>query len=453
MATVARSRLSLLLSPLRVDRTQCRCFGTTPPTASVLDKVQRMFSQVRQERLAANNSGSQRSSKKADKPREANSATPTEQEQPAKPRKQTQRPNPKNALVSSAAQTPRQKIYQEHRTADASVWMPKVYKDFEQPMDAELAKVVIFGTANAGKSTILNGLTGVDVSIVSSRPQTTRTRIVACATEGHKQLVFLDTPGVVSKQALRRVARSVVTTPWQTLVEADLLVLLLDAFKVTKKTAEVEKFMFAQLAKNCSVPAVLVVNKVDLIDKDCTKLADKVNEYMKEYPHIVDGPVYMSALDNVDELKALLLEKTKPANWMFPRNVATDMSDMMRVEECIRAEWFGRMRGHLPYIVKQRNVGWETMQVPVEQREYVVDESSADRRLVERTSSFMRKELAIDQELVVTSGSVAKILLGTQGEMIKDIRHAASVKISKALGIPVRLHLQVVVEKDTRSQK
>ncbi|KAJ2400844.1 hypothetical protein GGI23_001775 [Coemansia sp. RSA 2559] len=441
LTTLARLRL---LSLLRAHRKQCRSFGATAPTASVLDKVQKIFNQVRQDRLVTSGD--------AKKP---TAAMPTKMKNDSSAAHQRPKEKTPKRQASSAAQSLREAMYPEHKPADASAWMPKVYKDFEQPADAELCKVVIFGTANAGKSTILNRLTGADVSIVSARPQTTRTRIAACATEGHKQLVFLDTPGVVSKQALRRVSRTVVTTPWQTLVEADIIVLLIDAFKLTEKTDEVEKFLFAQLAKSCSVPAVLVVNKIDLIE-DRAKLVDKVNEYAKVYPHIVAGPLFVSALGNVnvDELKRLLLARTRPAKWMFPRHVSTDMSDMTRVEECIRAEWFALMHGHLPYAVKQRNVGWEVVKAPVEHREYVTTKSAAGEQIfVENATTRMRKELVIDQELVVPSGSIAKILLGTQGEAIKEIRRAALANITKALGIPVRLHLQVVVEKDTRSQK
>ncbi|KAJ2557983.1 hypothetical protein EV175_001025 [Coemansia sp. RSA 1933] len=448
MRTVACLRI---LSPLRVDRIQYRCFGTTTAAASVLAKLQLMFNQVQQERLAEIES-----SMSTDLPVQTTGddpALPKPEENAQAPNRETASPSPSPPV--SAAQLLREQLNQERKQATPAAWLPKVYKDFEQPQDPELCKAVIFGTANAGKSTLLNRLTGVDVSIVSSRPQTTRTRIAASTTEGNKQLVFLDTPGVVSKKALRRVARTVVTTSWQTLTEADVIVLVIDAYKLTEKTDEVEKFIFGQLAKNCSVPAILIVNKADLAE-DREKLAAKVDSYAKEYPHIVAGPLYVSALNgsNVDELKALLFERTRPANWMFPRNIATDMSDMMRVEECIRAEWFALMTGHLPYTVRQRNVGWEVVNAPVEQREYYSEQAAeGGSRLVERAITSKRKVLAIDQELVVTTGSVAKILLGTNGNAVKKMSGSAASKISLALGIPVRLHLQVVVEKDTRKHK
>ncbi|KAJ2797362.1 hypothetical protein H4S07_005966, partial [Coemansia furcata] len=107
-------------------------------------------------------------------------------------------------------------IVDDHQPAGPEVRMPKVFGTIEQPVDAEVAKFVVIGAANSGKSTLVNRLTGAHVSVVSERPQTTRSRIMAAATVGSRQLVFLDTPGIVNRNALRRVSRTVVTSPWLT---------------------------------------------------------------------------------------------------------------------------------------------------------------------------------------------------------------------------------------------
>ncbi|KAJ2889705.1 hypothetical protein GGI21_006463, partial [Coemansia aciculifera] len=217
--------------------------------------------------------------------------------------------------------------------------MPKVFGEIEQPENAEVAKFVVIGAANSGKSTLVNRLTGAQVSIVSERPQTTRARIMAATTVGHKQLVFLDTPGIVNRNALRRVSRGVVTSPWLTLAEADVVILMLDAFKLTEKSDVVERYLFAQLEKNSTTPAILVINKLDLVQNQ-DKLAEKIREYAAKYPYVVEGPLFISALGNtnVDELKSLLLARTKPGKWVVPAHVSNDMSDLLRVEELIRAE-------------------------------------------------------------------------------------------------------------------
>ncbi|KAJ1821660.1 hypothetical protein LPJ60_002478 [Coemansia sp. RSA 2675] len=366
------------------------------------------------------------------------------------------------ARAPSSQRNTRQKvpeglIVEDHQPAGPEVWMPKVFGTIEQPTDAEVAKFVIIGAANSGKSTLVNRLTGAQVSVVSERPQTTRMRIMAAATVGSKQLVFLDTPGIVSRNALRRVSRTVVTSPWLTLAEADFAILMLDAYKLTQKSDAVERYLFAQLAKNSSIPAILVVNKIDLV-VDQEKLAEKIKEYMAKYPHIVDGPLFLSALGNtnVDELKTLMLTKTKPGNWAVPADVSNDMSDMLRVEELIRVQWFTQLTGYLPYVVRQRNVGWEEASVPLPPMTVYTDATGEDGStavLQSHVQTRSAKELIIKQELIVTSAGEAKILLGKSGAKIKDIGRDAANNIAKALGIPTRLHLQVLVEPDSRSRK
>ncbi|KAJ2747362.1 hypothetical protein GGI20_000613 [Coemansia sp. BCRC 34301] len=365
------------------------------------------------------------------------------------------------ARISSSQRKPREKVptgmvVGDYQPAGPAVSMPKVFGDFVQPADAEVAKFVVIGAANSGKSTLVNRLTGAQVSIVSERPQTTRARIMAAATVGQKQLVFLDTPGIVNRSALRRVSRGVVTSPWLTLAEADVAILMLDAYKLTEKTDAVEKYLFAQLERNSTIPAILVVNKIDQVENQ-ERLGEKIREYAAKYSHIVEGPLFISALGNtnVDELKSLLLSKTRPGSWLVPAHVSNDMSDLLRVEELIRAEWFSRLTGYLPYVVQQRNVGWEEVLVPQPPRTVytATDAKDADAVLQARVEIRSTRELVIKQELVVSLPGEAKILLGKDGSKIKDISRDAANSISKALGTPTRLHLQVLIEKDSRSRK
>ncbi|KAJ1836331.1 hypothetical protein LPJ63_000354 [Coemansia sp. RSA 2711] len=317
---------------------------------------------------------------------------------------------------------------QEYWAADAMLGMPKVFGRFEQPADAAVAKIALIGAANAGKSTLVNRLTGAEVSIVSRRPQTTRTRIMASSTVGSRQLVFLDTPGVVSRAGLRRIARGVITAPWLTLAEADCAVLLLDAFKLTERQDVVEDGLFRHLARTKSVPAFLVFNKIDLVT-DHDKLRAKAAEYRQRYRQIIGEPLFISALGNVgvDALKALLLEQARPGAWAVPAHATNDMSDLMRVEELIRAEWFERMASYLPYAIRQRNVCWEEASAPP-------------------AAPKDRPVLVIKQQLIVATSGQAKILIGSDGEHIKAISSNAARKIAEALGRLVRLHIQVVVD-------
>src|SRR5690242_4071685 len=133
--------------------------------------------------------------------------------------------------------------------------------EFGGRVDARCAFVALIGAPNAGKSTLINALVGAKVSIVSRKVQTTRALIRGIAIEGAAQLVFMDTPGIFAPR--RRLDRAMVTTAWSGAGDADIVTLLIDAKKGIDEEAE------AILAKlgDLTPPKVLVLNKVDLVDK------------------------------------------------------------------------------------------------------------------------------------------------------------------------------------------
>ncbi|KAJ2618093.1 hypothetical protein H4S08_000017 [Coemansia sp. RSA 1365] len=466
-----------------------RAMHASAPRDTILSQIQHALTQARPKRASPSERIKQATADVADQQRGSPEIN-NRQESQTKKQMQGQGANQAEQVL----------LPQEDCAAGAMLRMPKTFGQIEQPEDAEVAKIVLVGAANAGKSTLINRLVGDDVTIVSARPQTTRTRIMASLTMGRRQLLFLDTPGIVSRKALRRVERGVVTSPWRTLSEADCAVLLLDAYKLTQKTDEVEKYLFAELPKTTNIPALLVVNKIDQVE-DQPKLLETVRKYQAMYKGIVGEPMYISALGNVgvDELRLQLLASTRPGNWEFPANVKSDLSDLTRVEDLIRAEWFARLTGYMPYVVRQRNVGWKYVAAPVakpieslvpetgaagfegkvveieygaakaetepkadaETKAELVTESSAkvgseiDKKqdIPLRSKRPRRPMLDIKQELLVSSGGEAKILLGAKGALLKEIALAANRTISKALGCRVRLHLQVVVVEDRRTRK
>ncbi|KAJ2799731.1 hypothetical protein H4R21_003447 [Coemansia helicoidea] len=398
-----------------------RLVHCTAAAAGVLGRIRRVLEQARPDSEPAPAAGSAPSASRETK----KERTPAQQQARAQARTRAQ----------AQTQAVRARIQEECRPADPILAMPKSFGAFEQPGDAQVARVVLLGTANVGKSTLVNQLVGSSVTIVSPRPQTTRSRIMAVATTGNKQLVFLDTPGVVSRQALRRVSRSVVTAPWATLPEADCAVLLLDGYRIASKTCEAEDYLFRHLAHigDAVPPLLLAVNKIDLVE-DRARVLDKAREYQARCAAIVDEPLLISARDNigVDDLRARLLARTRPGRWALPADATSDMSDLTRVEELIRAEWFARLSGFRPYMVRQRNVGWEE---------------------TTRGTAGPQAALVVKQELVVSSDDEAVALVGTDGNIVRDMAQSASRAIAAALGRPARVHLQVVVEKSTRRRK
>ena len=154
--------------------------------------------------------------------------------------------------------------------------------------------IAIVGRPNVGKSTILNSILGEKVAIVSNKPQTTRNRIIGIHTKGESQFVFLDTPGIHSPK--NRLGDYMVKAANTTMQDADAVVLVVEA---GKKMSAVEENVIKYL-KMADVPAVLAVNKVDLVDANV--IADTIIEYSNEHEFDAVVPVCAKNGSKVDEL-------------------------------------------------------------------------------------------------------------------------------------------------------
>ncbi|KAK9765261.1 hypothetical protein K7432_006537 [Basidiobolus ranarum] len=299
------------------------------------------------------------------------------------------------------------------------VKLPQVYENIEQPPNPHLLRVAIIGAANAGKSTMVNQLVGDEISIVSERPQTTRERILGVMTEENTQIVFLDTPGVIPNKNRLRLVREIVSAPWHTINEAEHLLILIDGPEAVKRFSVAETYLFERL-KDINVPATLVLNKMDLVeDKDMVTLLTE--HYQKQYGNIM-RTIYTSALHNVgvSDVKEWLMTLAKPNNWVYPKQQKGEMSDLKRVEELIRAEFFSRLHSYLPYTIRQENTGW---------------------------TNIPSGALRIDQNIIVDKPSQEKIIVGAQGKIIKEVTAAATGRIARVLKRPVHLYLKVKTKK------
>src|SRR5438270_6926626 len=160
--------------------------------------------------------------------------------------------------------------------------------------------IALIGAPNAGKSTLTNALVGSKVTIVSRKVQTTRALVRGIAMAGEAQLVLIDTPGIFSPR--RRLDRAMVTTAWGSAHDADIVVLLIDA----KKGIDEEAEAILEKLSEVSQPKVLVLNKVDLVDKPALlSLVQAINIRSK-----FDATFMVSALtgDGIEALKAWLAE-------------------------------------------------------------------------------------------------------------------------------------------------
>ena len=270
--------------------------------------------------------------------------------------------------------------------------------------------VALIGAPNAGKSTLINALVGTKVSIVTPKVQTTRTLIRGIAIEGAAQLIFVDTPGIFSPR--RRLDRAMVGTAWGSTQDADLVALLVDA---KKGLTEDEDAILRTLA-DIRPSKVLVLNKVDLIDKRALLvLTQKLNERAT-----FAATFMVSALsgDGVGDLKTWFAGHVPPGPWLYPEDQISDAPLRQLAAEITREKLYLRLHQELPYQSTVETDVWKEL----------------------RDGS-----VRIEQTIYVERESQRKIVLGKAGQAIKAIGAAARADIAEAVEHPVHLFLHVKV--------
>jgi GTPase len=270
--------------------------------------------------------------------------------------------------------------------------------------------VALIGAPNVGKSTLVNGLVGSKVSIVTPKVQTTRALIRGIALSGAAQLIFVDTPGIFAPR--RRLDRAMVGTAWGSTRDADIVALLIDA---RKGAADDDDAVLGRLAEIRAVK-VLVLNKVDLVAKPTLlALAQKLNERAS-----FAATFMISALsgDGVADLKGWFAAHVPPGPWLYPADQISDAPLRQLAAEITREKLYLRLHQELPYQSTVETEVWKEL----------------------RDGS-----VRIEQTIYVERESQRKIVLGKAGATIKAIGAAARADIAAAIDAPVHLFLFVKV--------
>jgi len=271
--------------------------------------------------------------------------------------------------------------------------------------------VAVVGAPNAGKSTIVNALVGQKVAIVSPKAQTTRTRLMGVAMDGETQIVLIDTPGIFAPT--RRLDRAMVAAAWNSLDQAEAILVMIDAAAKLGERAE----RVLQGIEGRPEKKFLVLNKVDLTRKDkLLTTATTLNERVK-----FDETFFVSAStgDGVPELKTTLAKLMPEGPWHFPEDEVSDAPERMLAAEITREQLFRQLHEELPY------------QSTVETEKFTTrKDGSAE----------------IHQQILVARDNQRAIILGHKGERIKDIGSKARAELAELLGRPVHLFLHVKVK-------
>lgn len=281
--------------------------------------------------------------------------------------------------------------------------------------------VAIIGRSNVGKSTLLNRLLGEKIAIVSDKPQTTRTRILGVAHVPGAQIAFLDTPGLHKPEHLLN--RRMVRTTVETLEEADLLYMLMDATAMPGPgDLAAIKHMKEALAKRPR-PVILVVTKIDLVNKQ--KLLPVLESYAKLYPWTEVVPVSAQTDDNIDRLLSLTVPFLEEGEGAYGDDVVTDQTMRTLAAEMIREKVLQATEQEVPY------------SVAVEIEEFVEEGRLAR----------IRATILVERE------TQKGILIGKHGERLKSISAQARQDMEKLFGMKVFLEVWVKVKEAWREDE
>ena len=268
--------------------------------------------------------------------------------------------------------------------------------------------IALIGAPNAGKSTLLNQLTGAKISIVTPKAQTTRARVLGILLRGEAQIIFVDTPGIFAPK--RRLDRAMVAAAWDGAGEADYVLLLVDAKAgLTDAVREIVK-----QAAGGGRKIALVLNKIDLIDRQ------KLLPLTQDLAALADfEQVFMISANKGDGIGVLLdfcTAKLPESPFLYPEDDLTDLPDRLLAAEIVREQIFLQTRDEVPY------------GATVETESFKVQGA----------------KIRIDAVIYVARPGHKAILIGAKGARIREIGMRARLELGKLLEKRVELFLRVV---------
>ena len=276
--------------------------------------------------------------------------------------------------------------------------------------------VNIVGSPNVGKSTLMNQLVGERLSIINSKAQTTRHRIMGMVNEPEFQIVYSDTPGVLDPAyKLQEGMMKFVKTALQ---DADVLLLVTDIFEdCIAHKATLEKI------SKMEVPVIVLINKVDLGDQD--KAMERMKYWKEQIPRAQIAAISALHNFNLDCILEMIVSELTEGAPFFPKDELTDKPMRFFVSEIVREKIMTHFKQEIPY----------SCEVVVEEYK---DEPDICR---------IRAEIRVARE------SQKQIVVGAKGRMIKRVGTDSRKDMESFLGKKVYLDLYVRVDKDWRNDE
>ena len=276
--------------------------------------------------------------------------------------------------------------------------------------------VSILGRTNVGKSTLINSLLGEKVAITANKSQTTRTVIKAIINNKNSQIIFTDTPGIHKPKT--KLGTTMNDNAWSTIPEVDIILFIVEA---TSNGIGKGDQMILEKLKESNKKAILVINKIDLIEKE--KLLKLIDLYNKEYNFVATIPICATQNENTNKIITEIEKNLPEGPAYYDVEEYTDQTERQLVEELIREKALRLLDQEVPHGIY----------VEVEKMKLRKTSKNQDIYDIEATIYVLRK-------------SHKGIVIGKEGSMLKRIGTYARQDIEKMLDTKVNLKLWVKIK-------
>jgi GTP-binding protein Era len=280
--------------------------------------------------------------------------------------------------------------------------------------------IAILGRPNVGKSTFFNAIIGDKISIVASKPQTTRNRITGIRNYPDAQLIFLDTPGMHKPKS--PLNRALVSTAQDTIGDADVLLMMVEA---NAGIGPRDQFLIESL-KDVKKPVFLAINKIDCVEKPA--LLPLIDRYSRLYHYAGIFPICALKGNGLEDLLDSLKDALPEGPQLFPDDIATDATERFIAAEFIREQILTNTNQEIPYASA-----------------VTIDAFREDEE---------KNMIRISATINVEKESQKAIMIGKKGAMLKKIGTRSRLAMESLFGAKVFLELFVRVRKNwTSSEK
>jgi GTP-binding protein Era len=282
--------------------------------------------------------------------------------------------------------------------------------DLSVPADFRSGYVAVVGRPNVGKSSLMNAWLGQKIAIVSSKPQTTRHRLLGILTNERAQIIFVDTPGI--HKPLHRLGEMMVAAAGRSITDADVVLFVVD---VSEPPTSEDRLVAETIARaGHDQPVIIALNKIDRCQGDCSN----TDAYLALVPHVAYRLISATRGDNRDDLLQVLIDHLPPGPPLYPPDQVTDQPERFIVAEMVREAALNHLHQEVPHA------------------------------LAVVTTEFKERPgdmVYIGATLYVERESQKRIVVGQGGRTLKAIGQAARSEIEALLGRRVYLDLWVKV--------